>query len=327
MIRYLCRRFLGIVPTFLGITLISFFVMHLAPGEPMAVQTDFNPKMTPEMRERLRAQYGLDKPLYIQYAQWLKGLVTLDLGKSFQADRRPVWDKIKERLPITILVNFISMIFIFLVAIPLGIHSAVRRGGLFDKAVTVSVFALYAAPSFWIALLLMLFFGVYLGWLPISGIHSLMGYDQLNVFGKIWDWTKHLILPVLVSATGGLAGLSRYARSSMLEILRQDFILTARAKGLPESQVIYKHAFRNAMLPIITIFGLSIPGLIGGSVIFESIFAIPGIGQLMWTSVMARDYPVLMGNLVIVSALTLLGNLLADISYALADPRIRTGKA
>ncbi len=326
MIQYLLKRILGIIPTFLGITLISFTVMHLAPGEPMAVQTDFNPKMTPEMRDRLRAQYGLDKPVYVQYLKWLKGLVTLDLGKSFQADRRPVWDKIRERLPVTILVNILSMFFIFLLAIPLGVHSAVRRGAFFDKAVTVSVFALYAAPSFWIALLLMLFFGVYLGWLPVSGIHSLMGYEQMGIFEKIWDWSRHLFLPVLVSATGGLAGLSRYARSSMLEILRQDFILTARAKGLPESQVIYKHALRNAMLPIVTISGLSIPGLIGGSVIFESIFAIPGIGQLMWTSVMSRDYPVLMGNLVIVAALTLLGNLLADVSYAMADPRIRTGK-
>ncbi len=325
MLSFLIRRFIVLIPTFLGITFISFMVMHLAPGEPIGLQADFNPKMTPEMRQRLRAQYGLDKPIYIQYAKWLKGLCILDLGRSFSPDRRPVWDKIKERLPVTILINVLSILLIMLVAVPLGVASAVRQNSLFDQVTTVTVFVFYAAPAFWVALLLMLLFGIKLGWLPISGLHSLMGYAQMSTWEKILDWGKHLILPVLVSALGGLAGMSRYTRSSMLEVLRQDYITTARAKGLPERKVIYRHALRNALLPLITILGLSIPGLIGGSVIFESLFAIPGIGQLMWTSVMARDYPVLMGNLVIVSILTLLGNLVADIGYALADPRIRTG--
>ncbi len=325
LLLYLIKRFAVLIPTFLGITLISFFVMHLAPGEPMSLQADFNPKMTPEMRQRLRAQYGLDKPLYVQYARWLKGLLVLDLGRSFAPDRRPVWQKIKERLPVTLLINGLSLILIIVIAIPLGVKAAVEQNSLFDQATTVLVFLGYAAPAFWIALLLMLFFGIYLGWLPISGLHSLMGYGQMAWWQKTLDWSKHLLLPVLVSSIGGLAGLSRYTRSSMLEVLRQDYITTARAKGLPERVVVYRHALRNALLPLITILGLSIPGLIGGSVIFESIFAIPGVGQLMWSSVMARDYPVLMGNLVIVSILTLLGNLLADIGYALADPRIRTG--
>ncbi len=326
MLRFLFHRLIVLIPTFIGITLISFFVMHLAPGEPMGVSADFNPKMTPEMRERLKAQYGLDKPLHIQYLRWFKGLMKLDLGCSFSADRRPVWDKIKERLPVTLLINVLSLLLIIAVAVPIGVTSAVRQGGPFDQISTVIVFLFYAAPAFWVALLLMLLFGVHLGWLPISGLHSLMGYDQMGLFEKIGDWAKHLLLPVIVSALGGLAGLSRYTRSSMLEVLRQDYITTARAKGLPERTVIYRHALRNALLPLITILGLSIPGLIGGSVIFESLFAIPGVGQLMWSSVMARDYPVLMGNLVIVSILTLLGNLLADIGYALADPRIRTGR-
>ena len=316
---------LTLVPTFLGITFISFMVMHLAPGEPMSLQTDLNPKMTPEMRARLRAQYGLDRPLYIQYWKWLKGLAVLDLGRSFAPDRRPVWDKIKERLPVTILINTLAIGLIIVIAVPLGVAGAVRQRSLFDEVTTVFVFVAYAAPAFWVALLLMLYFGVHLGWLPISGLHSLIGYKEMSWGEKLLDWCRHLILPVLVSALGGLAGLSRYTRSSMLEVLRQDYITTARAKGLPEKRVIYHHALRNALLPLITILGLSIPGLIGGSVIFESIFAIPGVGQLMWSSVMARDYPVLMGNLVIVSVLTLLGNQLADIGYALADPRIRTG--
>ncbi len=322
---YFVKRLWGLIPTFIGITLISFFVMHLAPGEPMSIQADFNPKMTPEMRQRLRAQYGLDKPLYVQYLKWLKGLAVLDLGKSFAPDRRPVWDKIKERLPITLLINVLSLVLVIVVAVPLGVKAAVRHNSLFDQITTVLVFVAYAAPAFWVALLLMLYFGVDLGWLPISGIHSLMGYDQMSWWLKALDWAKHLILPVFVSAIGGLAGLSRYTRSSMLEVMRQDYITTARAKGVPEHDVIYRHALRNALLPLITILGLSLPGMIGGSVIFESIFAIPGVGQLMWTSVMARDYPVLMGNLVIVAVLTLVGNLLADIGYALADPRIRTG--
>ncbi len=322
---FLLKRILGLVPTFFGITLISFFVMHLAPGEPMSLQADFNPKMTPEMRQRLRAQYGLDKPLYVQYARWLKGLVHLDLGRSFSPDRRKVWDKIRERLPVTILINVLSMLLILAVSIPLGVRAAVRENSLFDQVTTVLVFLAYAAPAFWVALLLMLLFGIEWNLLPVSGLHSLMGYDQMGLFEKVLDWSKHLILPVFVSAIGGLAGFSRYTRSSMLEVLRQDYITTARAKGLPERVVIYRHALRNALLPLITILGLSIPGLIGGSVIFESIFAIPGVGQLMWSAVMARDYPVLMGNLVIVAILTLLGNLLADMGYAAVDPRIRTG--
>jgi peptide/nickel transport system permease protein len=322
---YLIKRLLTLIPTFIGITMISFMVMHLAPGEPMSIQADFNPKMTPEMRERLRAQYGLDKPLYVQYAKWFNGLLHLDLGRSFAPDRRPVWDKISERLPVTLLINVMSLALIILVAIPIGVMAAVKENSLFDHISTVIVFLAYAAPAFWIALLLMLWLGVHLEWLPISGIHTTMGYDRMDMWEKVLDWGKHLILPVFVSAIGGLAGMSRYTRSSMLEVLGQDYITTARAKGLSERTVIYKHALRNALLPLITILGLSLPGLIGGSVIFESIFAIPGAGQLIWTSVMARDYPVLMGNLVIVSILTLAGNLLADIGYALADPRIRTG--
>lgn len=325
MRKWLAKRLLEMFLTFWGITLISFVIIHLAPGEPISPMADFNPKFTPEMRERLRAQYGLDKPLYVQYLRWVKGLVRLDLGRSFAPDRRPVWDKIKERLPITLLINVLSLLIIFLVAVPLGVAAAVRAGSLFDRITTVLVFIGYAMPGFWLALLLMLLLGIKWPILPISGLHSLMGYESLSVWEKILDWTKHLVLPIFVSAFGGLAGLSRFMRSTMIEVLRQEFITTARAKGLPERVVIYKHALRNALLPVITILGLSIPGLVGGSVIFESIFSIPGIGQLMWQAVMARDYPVIMGNLVIVSILTLVGNFLADICYALADPRIRLG--
>ena len=323
--RYLLRRFLLMIPLLLGITMISFAVIHLAPGEPTGLQTEFNPKITKEARERLRAYYNVDKPLPVQYVLWLKKVMTLDFGRSFSPDGRPVTEKILERLPITLLINVSSMILILLVAIPIGIYCATRQGSLGDRTLTVFVFVGYATPTFWLALLLMMLFGVKLGWLPISGIRSLVGYEKLSLWGKVLDWTRHLLLPVLVSAFGGLAGLSRYMRSSMLEVIRQDYITAARARGLPEGRVIYRHALKNALLPVITILGLSVPGLIGGSVIFETIFSIPGMGQLFFYSVMARDYPVIMGMLVIGSVLTLLGNLLADIAYAWADPRIRVG--
>ncbi|MBU4372502.1 MAG: ABC transporter permease [Proteobacteria bacterium] len=322
MLRYIAKRVLFMVPLLFGITVICFTVMHLAPGSPTDLQTQMNPRASVEMKERLRAMYDLDRPLHEQYVRWVGKLAVLDLGISFSTDRRPVADKILERLPITILLNVLSLIMILVVAIPLGVLSAVRQDSLFDRVAGVVVFIGFAVPTFWLALLLMILFGVHLGWLPISGIRSLNA-EYLPPWMAFWDLIRHLILPVLLAAFGGLAGLSRYMRANMLEVIRQDYILTARAKGLSERAVIYRHALRNALLPVITILGLSVPGLIGGSVIFETIFAIPGMGQLFYMAVMARDYPVVMGILFIGAALTLLGNLLADVSYALADPRIR----
>jgi peptide/nickel transport system permease protein len=322
MFRYVARRFLFMIPLFFGITIICFSVMHLAPGSPTDLQTEMNPRVTAEMKERLRAMYDLDKPLHVQYGKWLGRLLVLDLGVSFSPDGRPVSSKILERLPITVFLNVLSMVLIFLIAIPIGVLSAVRQGSTFDRVMSVFVFVGFAIPTFWLALLLMILFGIDLDWLPISGLRSL-NYEYLPPAEALWDLLKHLILPVTIAAFGGLAGLSRYMRSNMLEVIRQDYITTARAKGLPERTVIYKHALRNAMLPVITLLGLSVPGLIGGSVIFETIFSIPGMGQLFYMAVMARDYPVVMGILVIGAVLTLLGNLLADVSYAVADPRIR----
>jgi peptide/nickel transport system permease protein len=322
MFRYVARGFLFMIPLFFGITIICFSVMHLAPGSPTDLQTEMNPRVTAEMKERLRAMYDLDKPLHVQYGKWLGRLLVLDLGVSFSPDGRPVSSKILERLPITVFLNVLSMVLIFLIAIPIGVLSAVRQGSTFDRVMSVFVFVGFAIPTFWLALLLMILFGIDLDWLPISGIRSL-NYEYLPPAEALWDFLKHLILPVTIAAFGGLAGLSRYMRSNMLEVIRQDYITTARAKGLPERTVIYKHALRNAMLPVITLLGLSVPGLIGGSVIFETIFSIPGMGQLFYMAVMSRDYPVVMGILVIGAVLTLIGNLLADVSYALADPRIR----
>ncbi|MGP8283304.1 MAG: ABC transporter permease [Desulfomonilaceae bacterium] len=320
--RFLVKRIALMIPTLIGITIISFTVMKMAPGDPTSLMTDLNPNMNEEAVKRIRAHYGLDQPWSIQYFKWLKNMAVLDFGRSFAPDNRPVIDKIAERIPITLLINILSMALIFSVAIPIGVMSAVKQDSMFDRVSSLIVFIGFAIPTFWLALLMMILFGVKLDWLPISGFRSL-NYAHLSSIGRILDIGKHLIMPIFVSAFGGLAGMSRYMRSNMLEVIRQDYITTARAKGLDERTVIFKHAFRNALLPVITILGLSVPGLIGGSVIFETIFAIPGMGQLFYQSVMMRDYPTIMGILVIGAALTLVGNLLADLLYSWADPRIR----
>lgn len=325
MLVFLLKRTIVLLLTLWGITVITFGILHLAPGGPLSPLTEFNPKITPEYREKLVKMYGLDKPLHIQYFLWLKGIIKLDFGRSFSLDQRPVWDKIKERLPVTLLINSLALFLILLLSFPLGVISATKVGSKLDRFITFFSFFGYAMPSFWLALLLMLIFGVKLQLLPISGLHSVVGYEGMSFWEKVWDWTKHLICPLSVATFGGIAGFSRYLRNSLIEVLEADYIVYARAKGLPERLILYKHALRNALLPMITLLGLSIPGLIGGSVIFETIFGIPGIGQLMWQAVMSRDYPVIMANLLLVSFLTLLGNFLADIGYALADPRIRLG--
>ena len=324
MLRYLIKRLLTLIPLLIGITLITFTVIHLAPGAPVEMQLDMSPKVSAESRERLRKMYGLDKPLHVQYITWLGKMAKLDFGRSFSPDNRPVIDKIKERIPVTLSLNIIALVLEFSLAIPIGIFAATHRDTIIDKGITVFVFLGFAVPTFWLALLLMYLFGVKLNWLPISGLHSLAS-ARMSGLPWLWDLAKHLVLPISVASFGSLAGLSRYMRSTMLEVIRQDYITTARAKGLPERTVVFRHALRNALLPVITLLGFSLPGLIGGSVIFETIFAIPGMGQLFYMGVMARDYPLVMGILVIGAGLTLVGNLLADICYALADPRIRHG--
>jgi peptide/nickel transport system permease protein len=323
MFPYAIRRFILALPLLFGITLISFFVIHLAPGEPTDITGPEDPtRSDKEMRDRLRQEWGLDKPIHVQYWNWLTRIVQLDFGRSFSPDARPVMQKIRERLPITLLLNIVEMMIIVVLAIPIGVISATRQYSKFDKVTTVFVFVGFATPDFWLALMLMILFGVQLGWLPISGLRS-PTWEYLSFWRQQWDFLGHLILPIMVATFGGLASFSRYMRQSMLEVVRQDYIQSARAKGLAEPVVIGKHALRNALLPIVTILGLSLPGLIGGSVIIESIFAIPGMGQLMVQAVFERDYPVIMGNLVIVALLTLGANLIADLTYSLVDPRIR----
>ncbi|HKJ83170.1 MAG TPA: ABC transporter permease [Mariprofundaceae bacterium] len=324
MKRYLLKRLAGMIPMLLGITVISFGIMHVAPGEPVVAGQEFNPKISAADINHLRAYYGLDKPLYEQYWNWLKRLTVLDFGRSFSADHRPVIDKIEERLPVTIGINVMAMLLIFIVAIPIGVLSAIRQNSWFDRSMTVFVFIGFAIPSFWLGLLLMIAFGVQLSWLPISGIHD---YDwrHMGFWEGQWDLLRHLLLPVFISAVGGLAGMSRFMRSGMLEVIRSDYITTARAMGLSERTIRFRLALKNALLPIVTLLGLSVPGLIGGSVIVEQLFSVPGMGLLFYEAVLARDYPLIMGVTVIGAVLTLMGNLLADLAYAWADPRIRHG--
>ncbi len=321
MFFYVIKRTFLMIPILIGITVLSFGVMHLAPGGPAEAQMEFSAKASAEARERLRKLYGADQPVYIQYATWLRKFMTLDFGEAF-ADGRKVKDKILERLPITLTINLLSLGLVLLIAIPIGIMSATRQYSLLDRFTTILVFIGFSTPSFWLALLLIYLFGVQWGVLPISGIHSL-DITGLTFWGRLTDAANHLILPVFVSAFGGLAGFSRYVRNNMLEVLRQDYVRTARAKGLSEGVVIYKHALRNALMPVITILGLALPGIIGGSVIMETVFGIPGMGQLLYQAVFSRDYNLAMGILVPAAFLTMLGNFLADVAYAFTDPRVR----
>jgi peptide/nickel transport system permease protein len=324
MVSYLFRRLVNIIPLLFGITLISFAIIHLAPGKPAEVEQSLNPRVSAVDRVRLEKLYGLDRPLHVQYFDWLAKLGRLDFGRSFN-DGRPVLEKIIERIPVTLAINISSLLLIFGFGIFLGIQAALRRDSALDHSLTVVMFLLFAAPTFWLALLAMQLFSIQLHWFPVSGVTSL-DYEYFSPIRKFLDISWHLCLPVAISSLGSLAGISRYMRSSMLETLHQPFITAVRAKGLSENGVVYTHALRNAILPIVTIIGLSIPGLLGGSVIFESIFALPGIGRLFYEAVMTRDYPLIMAEIVLGAVLTMIGNLVADISYAYADPRIKFKK-
>ncbi len=321
MISFLLQRICHLFVSLFGITLLTFAIIHLAPGDPTDIQTTLNPRVSAQAKENLKRLYGLDRPLHIQYLNWLRRFLTLDLGASF-VDGERVSEKIIRRLPITIIINLLSLLLIIVVAFPIGILSAARQYSWFDRATTLFVYIGFALPHFWLALLLILFFGVTLGWLPLSGYQSLM-VSHMTLPERVVDWMQHLVLPVFTSSLVGLAGYSRYLRSEMLEVIRQDYIRTARAKGLTERKIIYKHALQNALIPIVTLMGLELPGLIGGSVIIETIFAIPGMGQLSFQSVLARDYPVIMGLTMLGAVLTLIGNFLADLSYTWINPKVR----
>lgn len=317
MIQYLIRRLFYTFITLVGISILSWVIITQAPGSPIALTLD--PKVSPKIIEQMEKNYDLDKPIHLQYFLWLKRLFTGQLY-SFK-DGRPVLDKIGERIGNTLLLNLVSILIIFSLAIPLGVFSARKRYTFFDNLGTFGAYLGISIPGFWLAYLLILGTVKVFGY-PVLGMRSFVTED-LNTMEIVLDRLWHLMLPSILLSIGGIAALSRYTRSSMLEVVRQDYIRTAKAKGLPEEEVYYRHALRNALLPIVTLFGFLIPGLIGGSIIIETVFAWPGIGRLAYQSVLARDYPVVMTINTITAVLVLLGNFIADVLYAIVDPRIR----
>jgi len=297
-------------------------MIHVAPGDPMDIYLESarRRQMDPQVIEMIREKYGLDQPVHVQYVKWLSNVVRGDFGESFR-HRRPVTSMLAEAIPYTLQLTVLALLFDAIVGIALGILSAVRQYSRLDKLVTVGSLVVYAIPGFWLALMLVLVFSVQLGWFPTSQTRS-MDYDLLSLGGRIADRLWHLVLPVFVMGVASAAGTARYMRNRLLEVLNEEYVVAARARGFTERVVIVKHAVRTALIPIITIYGLSLPFLLGGATIIETIFAWPGMGRLTVEAVGGRDYPLIMATTTMAAVLTVVGNLLADIAYAWADPRV-----
>lgn len=315
---YLLKRLAGAIPLLFGITFISFSIMVLAPGDPTSFYQ--NPHVSQEDLAQIRSNLGLDQPVYVQYFQWLKALFHGNLGYSVVSGK-PVLLAIAERIPTTLLLSIPAFVLIVLLTLPLGLFSGYKQGSFFDHAVTFFSFFGMALPTFWVGLVLILLFSVKWGWFPTSGFYN-PSTDYVSWWAKAGDIGLHMVLPLITIVSGGLAGLTRYLRFGVISILAQDYVKAARARGLSERRILFKHAFKNAALPVITILGLQLPGLISGSFVIEFIFAWPGMGKLGVDAVFARDYPVLMGILLFSSIFIILGNLLSDMLYAKVDPRI-----
>lgn len=302
------------LPLLLGISVLLFALMHYLPGGPMAMYTN-DPNITEEQLARIRAAYGMDDPVHVRYLSWLGRVVRGDLGNSF-ADGRPVSFRIRGRLPATFQLLGAAYVLAIVTAIPLGIMAALRQYSVMDYITTVLAYLGISMPTFWFGIVLIIVFSVNLGWFPSGGRMPPAG-------GNLMEMIHYMVLPTIVLALYSIAGWSRFMRSSMLEIIRSDYIVTARSKGLAERTVIYKHALRNAIIPVVTVIALEGRFLFSGAVVTEAIFAWPGMGRLYWGSVIKRDYPVLMGILIITALLVIAFNLLADFLYAVLDPRIR----
>jgi peptide/nickel transport system permease protein len=323
MLSYSLRRLLLAVPTFLGITFVTFGMIHLAPGDPVTLQME-GPgahRIPKEVIEAFRREYNLDKPIPVQYFLWVKKIAMLDFGRS-SLDHRPVVERILERLPATVILNAASVFLMFAIGIPLGLVQAVRHKTWFDRISGVLLYVGWSLPSFWLGILLIIFFAAKLQWLPMGGSEALMLQDT-GKWTAFLDRLSHLILPTLTLTAGSLAFMARFSRAALLEVVRQDYIRTAMAKGLSNRVVFYKHALRNAMIPILTLFGNIFPFLVSGSIIIEIVFSWPGVGMLVYKSLLARDYPTIMGMTFLTSALVLLSMLMTDLLYAVADPRVK----
>lgn len=321
LFNFFVRRILYAIPLLILVSVIMYAIMHLAPGGPLAMLA-INPKVRPEDLARLTASLGLDKPWYIQYFKWFFAYIRGDWGMSFQT-HRPVFVMIMERLPNTLQLMGVSMIFALALAVPIGIYSAIRQYTWFDNLATTFSYIGYSMPIFWFGLMLQLFFAYYLyDW---TGAHIFYSANMYSVgqSSNILNRLQHLTLPVMTLSIASIAGWSRYQRSSMLEIINSDYLRTARAKGLPESKVILKHALRNAIIPLITVLTLDISALFSGAVVTETVFGWPGMGRLFYDAVNKRDYPVVMGCVMLFSVMVIFFNLIADVLYGMFDPRIR----
>jgi len=325
MLAYLIRRSLIGLVTLVIITLIVFGLIRNMPGTPLTLDesvTDPSIQISAEDLERLKASYGLDKPWPLAYVHWVGRLCVGDMGQSFH-HKRPVVEVISSRFFATLVVSISSLFLTYLLSIPLGLFATVRSGKLDERTMSTSLYILYSLPSMVAALYLQIYLAVKLEWLPLYGMTTSETFDSLSTMGQAWDITKHAMMPVICSTYGGLAFMSRFVYSNMQEVIRQDYIRTAKAKGLSPSRVLIHHAFRNTLIPLVTLMGLTLPGLLGGSIIIEQIFQWPGMGKLYFESIGTRDYPVIMGLTLMFSVLTLLGQLLADVLYAVVDPRVR----
>lgn len=327
MTTYIVRRLLGTVPLVLGIATLLFFLMSLAPGDPAA--RFISPNISPDAVQQIRVNFGLDQPVHVRYGKWMAALARGDLGRSF-THNRPVLDIIKEILPNTLLLSFSAIGVAFIVGILLGIIQAVRQYSVLDSVASVVALFFYSMPSFWLAMMMVLTFSLLARnvwewpiWFPASDIQNVVDYPFMSPLEKVRDRLWHLVLPATSLALVLAAGIARYTRASMLEVIRQDFVRTARAKGLPESVVIFKHALRNALIPVITLLGLYLPFLFSGTVFIEYVFEWPGMGKLIVDAIGERDYPVIMAGTLIFATMVVIGNLIADLLYALVDPRVR----
>lgn len=321
MSEYIIRRLLQMIVLLFGISLVSFTIMQLAPGDPIDLLTDRS--ATAEDKARIAARYGFDRPIYIQYTKWLGHVLRGDFGRSFITGQ-PVLQMIGERLPATLYLNFITLIIIYILAIPIGIISALKQYSVFDHGVTFFAFLGQAMPAFWFALLLIYFVGLRFDFIEIAGMATYgIDFSTSPFWTVIVDRIKYLIMPLIVLGLGSLAAITRYMRASMLEVVNQDYVRTARAKGVPEKVVVLKHALRNALLPIITLLGFELPILFSGAVIIEMIFSWPGIGLLSLRAIFQRDYQVVMAFNLIGATLMVVGTFLADMLYMVVDPRIK----
>jgi peptide/nickel transport system permease protein len=322
---FIARRLLGSIPLVLGIATIIFFVVNLAPGDPAALY--FQQGVPPEVLEQIRRNFGLDQPIHIRYWRWMVAFFTGDFGYSY-AHARPVVDIILETLGPTLILAGSTLVLIFVIGVVVGVLQSVRQHRPLDRILSVISLFFYSMPSFWLGLMLMLLFALKAhewGWpiaLPPTGMTS-VDHEFMSFGEQMVDRLRHLILPVLTLSLVMAAGIARYTRGQMLEVIRQDYIRTARAKGLPERQVVIKHALRNSLLPVITLLGLYLPLLFSGSVFVEVIFSWPGMGRVIVESIFQRDYPLVMATSFIFALVVVLGSLIADVLYAVADPRIR----